>query len=366
MKVRDGEWYIKLSSDSYPREVMVELTTSCNYNCIFCFRRATNEPLNAFMSEETFNKLIKDAKEAHVVKLSFTGWGEVLVHPKALKFIRKSKMEGFRVLVATNGSLLPYVVRDLIKTEVDELYVSVDSLRPELYRMLRVGGKLSNVTKGLLEVYRIKRKLGVRKPNVTIQMTLNKANASDLPKLPEYALRVGASRAVVSLMIPLTPEMEKSLSCLAGSECIKEVEDMREEVEKLIPYITVIMPNTTVVAERRCPFISRGATFVRWDGLVAPCIYYAHRWRHSFQEVMREVKAVTFGNIHEKSLLEIWRDDSYAAFRFRTYFFRMPSCLDCPVRNYCSLTLNNEMDCWGNSPTCAFCPFSHDMVRCPL
>ena len=366
LRIKDGEWIVELSRDTHPREVMVELTTACNYNCIFCFRRATDEPLNAFMSEETFSKLIKDAEEAHVTKLSFTGWGEVFIHPNALEFIKKSKEEGFKVLVATNGFLLPEVAEDLIKLGVDELYVSVDSLRSELYSMLRVGGKLSNVTKGLLEVYRLKRELGVRKPDVTLQMTINKANAPDLPKLPEYALRVGASRAVVSLMIPLTPEMERSLSCLASKECLKEIEVMRDEVEKLAPYITVVMPNTSVAAERRCPFVSKGATYVRWDGSVAPCIYYAHSWRHSFQGIMRDIKAITFGNIRDKSLLDVWRHDNYVAFRFRTYFFRMPSCLDCPVRNYCSLTLSNEMDCWGNSPTCAFCPFSHDMVRCPL
>jgi len=366
MELRDGEWLVSVSGDTHPREVMVELTTACNYNCIFCFRRATDEALNAFMSEETFNKLIRDSEEALVDKLSFTGWGEVFVHPSALKFLRMSKEAGFKVLVATNGSLLPKVSKDLIDLGIDELYVSVDSLRSELYNMLRVGGNLSNVTKGLLEVYRLKRELGVRKPDVTLQMTLNKANASDLAKLPEYALRVGASRAVVSLMIPLTPEMERSLSCLASEECIREVELMREEVERLAPYITIVMPNTTVAAERRCPFISKMATYVRWDGSVAPCIYYAHGWRHSFQGIMREIKPVSFGNIRKKSLLNIWRSKEYVAFRFRTYFFRMPSCLDCPIRNYCSLTLSNDMDCWGNTPTCAFCPFSHDMVRCPL
>jgi radical SAM protein with 4Fe4S-binding SPASM domain len=167
-------------------------------------------------------------------------------------------------------------------------------------------------------------------------------------------------------MLPLTKEMEKSLACYKSESCLSHLREFRDKVDLLAPYITIILPNISPVSERRCPFISRQALFVRWDGRVAPCIYYAHSWSHVFDGIRREVKAITFGDINERDLMEIWRDPLYVSFRARVYFFRMPSCLDCPVRNYCLLTLSNESDCWGNSPTCAACPFSHDMVRCPL
>jgi len=106
--------------------------------------------------------------------------------------------------------------------------------------------------------------------------------------------------------------------------------------------------------------------YIRYDGYVAPCIYYAHNWRNAFFGIEREIHRVLFGNIREKNLLEIWRSPEYALFRFRATFFTQPSCLDCPLAPYCTYTLSNESDCWGNTPTCAHCPYSHDIARCPL
>ncbi len=366
IRISDGEWLIELKKDSHPNEIMVELTTACNYNCVFCFRRATDEPLNGFMSVRTFERLLEQAVSAGVEKLSFTGWGETLVHPKALDFIKAAKSKGLKVLVATNGALLERYVDDLVSLGVDELYVSVDSVRKEVYNMLRVGGRLSNVSRGLVKLRERKVSEGSRRPDLTLQMTLNTYNALDLDDLPTYAIEVGATKVIISLMLPLTEEMEKSLACYLSEPCLSRLRKFRDKIDQLAPYITIILPNTSTVSERRCPFISRGALYVRWDGKVAPCIYYAHSWSHVFDGIRREIKSVTFGNINEKDLMEIWRDPSYVSFRARVYFFRMPSCLDCPVRRYCLLTLSNESDCWGNSPTCAACPFSHDMVRCPL
>ncbi len=366
VKLRDGEWVLELSSDSHPRELMIELTTACNYNCVFCFRRSTKESLNGFMDSLTFHDLLNQAAEAGIEKLSFTGWGETLVHPKALRFLSEAKERGFKVLLATNGYLLDKYAERIVELGVDELYVSVDSVDEEVYRSLRVGGRLSNVTEGLLKVRDLKSRLGLLKPDVTLQMTVSKYNIDSLRKLPEYGLMVHATKAVVSMILPLTPEMEEAMACYRDASCIKKVEEMRSVAESLAPYITVILPSTHTVTERRCPFISRSAAFVRWDGKVAPCIYYAHSWRHAFDGISRNVHAVIFGDLGRERLIDIWRSRNYAEFRAKAHFFRMPSCLDCPVRNYCALTLSNEVDCWGNSPTCAFCPFSHDMVRCPL
>lgn len=365
-KVNDGEWVITLSEDSHPEQLMIELTTACNYDCVFCFRRVTNEKLNGFMEEQLYRKILDDAVKAGIKKISFTGWGETLVHPKALQFIEEAKGRGFNVLVATNGFFLDKYAEKLVSLETDELYVSVDSVEEELYSMLRVGGNLSNVTKGLLKIKKLKSEQGHLKPDVTLQVTVNNYNIKGLRALPDYGLSVHATKIVVSMMLPLTKEMEKSMACYMNKECVMEIEKMRDIAESLAPYITIILPNTTTATERKCPFVSRLAAFIRWDGKVAPCIYYAHSWKHVFEGIERKINAVIFGDLNKVSLLDVWRSPDYAAFRARAYFFRMPSCLDCPVRHFCALTLSNETDCWGNSPTCAACPFSHDMVRCPL
>lgn len=364
----EGEWIIKLSPDSHPKELMVEVSMDCNYDCVHCFRRNLREKASGFMSEDLFKQLLEQSIEAHVGKIAFSGWGEPLLHPKIIDFMKIVKGAGMKVLLNTNGSLLRHYAERIVELGVDELHTSVDAVREDLYEMLRVGGNFSDVSEGLKRIKLLKTMHGLRKPEVTLHFTLNRINVRDLYRLPDYAKSMGASRIVVSNVIPLNTSVESSMACYNDILCLNEVKEVMAEVvsKSLDCGVMVSMPNMAPAVERRCPFVSRAAAFIRWDGGVAPCIYYAHPWEHVFQGTTRRIDAVIFGNIKSRKLMDIWRDPNYVSFRARTYFFRIPSCLDCPLKEYCHPTLSNEYDCWGNSPTCAACPYSHDMIRCPL
>lgn len=363
-----GEWILDYV-DSNPKELMVEVTTYCNYDCIHCFRRTMpSQNLNKTMSADVFELVLREAEAARVEKISFSGWGEPLTHPEILSFISEAKKRGFKVLLNTNGYLLLDYVDELFRTGVDELYLSVDGVSEEVYRLVRMGGVLSRVSEGLMRLKELKMGNGSSKPEVYIQFTLTKLNVQDLLELPEYVKRIGAHQAVVSNVIPLSKELEKKLSCYGDAECMKIVNELRDKLAKRIFAAggKISLPNFIHTSERSCPFISRGACFVRFDGSVAPCIQYAHTWVSNFASVTRVIKEVVFGNINREHLLDIWREPDYVRFRMNTYFFRLPSCFECSLREYCYITLSNESDCWGNTPTCASCPYSHDVVRCPL
>ncbi len=363
-----GEWILEYA-DSNPREIMIEVTTSCNYDCIHCFRKSMlNQSLKEFMSFEVFKTLLREASASGVEKISFSGWGEPLVHPEILNFMLEAKKGGFKVLLNTNGYLLLDYADELFRIGVDELYVSVDGVSEEVYKLIRRGGVLSRVTEGLTRLKELKLTNNSFKPEIYLQFTLTKLNIHDLLELPEYVRRVGAHQAVVSNVIPLSKEFEKKLSCYGDIECMSMINELKDKLAKRIFAAggKISLPNFNHTAERNCPFISRGACFIRFDGAVAPCIQYAHTWISNFASVTRVIKEVIFGNITKEHLLDIWRKPEYIKFRVNTYFFRMPSCFECNLREYCHITLNNESDCWGNMPTCASCPYSHDVVRCPL
>ena len=71
------------------------------------------------------------------------------------------------------------------------------------------------------------------------------------------------------------------------------------------------------------------------------------------------------GNINEKHPADIWKDAEYVNFRLAVKNFRFPSCSDCKDLEGCSMADNNEMDCWGNSPSCAECLWSRRLIACP-
>ena len=71
------------------------------------------------------------------------------------------------------------------------------------------------------------------------------------------------------------------------------------------------------VEEYVCPFISRNAVFVRWDGNVAPCMQLLHSCYTYLYEEQRRITAFFYGNIRDRTLMDCWQDPSYAEFRQR-------------------------------------------------
>lgn len=368
LPVRDGEWVINYV-ESYPRELMIELTTSCNYNCIYCFRNAILDPeIGRYMDIEVFKNLVKQAYNAKISKISLSGWGEPLTHPAILDFISELKKYEFNILLNTNGYLISEYAEELCKLGVDIIHVSIDSVYEELYQLTRVGGNLSKINEGLTKIKELKLKNDLLKPEIHVQFTLTTLNMEDLLNLPEYIKKIAASQITVSNIIPLNKEMEEKLAIYRNRNYIEKIEDIRDKLARRAFEIggRIILPNFTNISDRKCPFIHLNALFIRYDGEVTPCLQYAHNWKTNFMGVTRTIRKIVFGNILEEELIRIWRKPEYIRFRLNTFFFKMPSCYECKLKDYCNLTLTNEYDCWGNHPSCASCPYSHGIVSCPL
>jgi len=364
-----GDWRISLLDTSHPREIMIEVTTRCNYDCIYCFRRSLiGEGLHD-MDKNLFYKIVDEAVEAGVSKISFSGWGEPLIHPNIIDFLSYAKSKGLEVLLNTNGYYLLDYIDVIADLGVDNVTVSIDAADDDVYKLVRRGGDLARVIKALLKLKEMKIRENKLLPSIHIQFTINRYNYKNLLATARLAYYLGASKVIVSNIIPLNSYYEENISCYTDPECPKEVSRITGELAKigLEHGVEVSLPNfNRAYSERSCPFINKYALFIRYDGGVAPCIYYAHHWRSYLSGVLREIKPVIFGYIGREKLIDIWRKPDYVKFRAITYFMYQPSCLDCPLQPYCTITLSNEYDCWGNTPTCAHCPYSRDMTRCPL
>ena len=364
--LRFKNWLVSHSSDSHPRELVVEVTNKCNYRCIYCFRNLMEEP-EGYMDTGLFHKIIGDARESGVEKIVFTGWGEPLLHPDIKEFAEAVKDNGMSLLLNTNGYFLGDHV-EWVKELVDELYISLDSSESNLYSVLRKGGDLSRVIEAVERINRYRRETLSRKPEITVQFTLTRLNIDNLESTINLAGQLKATRFIVSNILPLTPGQEKSLACYMDPECREKVSRLSTRLARLsmIHNIIISMPQLGLSTERECPYAARDALYVRWDGKVTPCIYMAHGWRNTFYGITRTIKPVILGDLREEGLMDIWRSQEFTRFKFTLDTMHFPSCPDCPLREYCTFTLTNETDCWGNQPSCASCPYSRDMVRCPL
>ena len=109
-----------------------------------------------------------------------------------------------------------------------------------------------------------------------------------------------------------------------------------------------------------------GNVFVRWDGEVTQCMGLLHNteaYIYKQNGFTRQIKEKSFGNAHEKPLLEIWNGEEFAAFRQRVRDFDFSPCHIC---GGCSYIYSNEQDCFLNDhPTCGACLWAQGLVQCP-
>lgn len=127
----------------------IELTNSCNSECVICPRGKMKRP-EGMMSEETFQRLISQvetlAPRWNVEGISLSGMGEPTLHPELPAFIRRIKSTiGVQTTITTNGLLLEGALASrLIEAEIDEIYISANGL-DEYYKQINRGGDFETV-----------------------------------------------------------------------------------------------------------------------------------------------------------------------------------------------------------------------------
>ncbi len=339
-----------------PREAHVELTTSCNLNCEFCYRQSWSERIG-FMSDELFDRVLRELSDVGVEDLWFSGWGEPTIHPRFEQFAVKAAKD-FELGMITNGTTLLRKA-DVISRHFSWVFVSVDVTDPEIYRRIRVGSSFHVVERGIRE---LASRDGVE---LWISTVLLKSTVNKLPNLIEWAADVGARGVLLSNLIATHPSIahEQIHDKVQPDGISKIMEKVR--TLSMLHHVRVIEPFFYYKTERRCPFIEERAFAITFDGKVVPCLFTLHDYRAWIDGKEVEVKQLAFGDLKERSLREIWWSPEYLSFRAKVRIADFPSCNDCLLWDGCHIANSNEFDCWGNSPTCSFCPYYRGAVQCP-
>lgn len=84
------------------KKFYLEITSVCNLACTFC--PETLRP-KAFISIDQFERRLREIKP-YTDYLNFHVKGEPLLHPKLAELLRISHMNGFKVNITTNGTLI--------------------------------------------------------------------------------------------------------------------------------------------------------------------------------------------------------------------------------------------------------------------
>jgi MoaA/NifB/PqqE/SkfB family radical SAM enzyme len=135
--------------------ISLELTNNCNLKCPYCANIALTRP-KTYIDWDFLEKVVDECAVRGYDLAWLHGVGEPLLWDRLEDVIRLIKQKGAGAgSFGTNGTLLsPGRVRSLLDAGLDRIYVSIDTLDPDIYRATR-GGKLAKVIGNVQEMIKI-------------------------------------------------------------------------------------------------------------------------------------------------------------------------------------------------------------------
>lgn len=364
------------------KKVYIEPTNTCNLHCRTCMRNIWDEE-PGHMAANTFERILDGL--AHLSELPlvfFGGIGEPLAHPDITKMVARVKQLGAKVELITNGTLLTARrSRQLIDAGLDTLWVSIDGARPESYTDIRLGAHLPKVLDNLDGFRRARRPAHRPVPEIGIAFVAMKRNIQDLPAVIKLGQKLGAKKFSVSNVLPYTEELNHEILYQQTLRNITYLQspwlpalslpkmDINDETREAFTRALVsgcsvnLAGNSLGGANDVCVFIENGSISIGWDGSVSPCLPLLHTHISYLHGKQRMNRRHLIGNLAEQSLMDIWMDPEYVAYRERVQGFRFAPCTFC---GGCDLSQENEEDCIGNEfPACGGCLWAQGVIQCP-
>jgi len=384
VRLDEGENFVRMHRPiTQLNKIYIEPTVDCNLDCITCFRNDWDQPIGR-MSEEIFAKILKGLKELDPIPdVYFGGIGEPLFHPKTIQWVREVKALGVKVELITNGTTLTArKSRELIDAGLDVLWVSIDGASPDTYSDVRLGSEFPNIVRNLKRLDKMRAPSHYPKPDIGIAFVAMKRNINDLPDVIKLGKSVKAKYFSVSNVQSTTAELQSEqlydqtlnnivyLNAPNLPRLSLPKMDFNERTRDALFKVFNSQLNIDFAGTNwgggndTCDFIESGTMSIAWDGNISPCWPLMHTHTSYLHGNVRHSKKHVIGNVRERSLLDLWLDPDYLAYRERLHNFAFAPCTFC---GGCDLSETNEEDCIGNDifPVCGGCLWAQGIVQCP-
>lgn len=152
---RAGEGDNMTLTDLYGRRhdyLRISVTDRCNLRCLYCMgpEGVKTIPHNRILTYEEILEVVKAGAALGITRVRLTG-GEPLVRKGLPCLVEKiSQVPGITDLaMTTNGILLPDLARPLKEAGLRRVNISLDSLKPAVYRRITRCGELEHALAGI-------------------------------------------------------------------------------------------------------------------------------------------------------------------------------------------------------------------------
>ncbi len=286
----------------FPPVVMIEPTNICNLKCPMCpSGNGTLKRAKGYMEFSTFKIIIDEIKNKSFMVVLWNQ-GEPYLNKDFLKMVKYASDKGLFTLVSTNANI-DINVEETVKSGLDSIIVSLDGSTQATYNKYRVNGELNKVLENVRKLVEIKNKLNVKHPLIRWQFIVMKHNEHEIESIKRLANELG----VENLEFKTVQIYSKD-----------DIHHFLPENPKYRRYkIKGDDFELKFGIKNRCRRIWTNAV-VNWDGEVAICCFD--------KDVEYKI-----GNIKDKPLAEIWKNDSIQKIRNKILSNRkeIPICRNC-------------------------------------
>lgn len=276
--------YLLKSSNvsGWPSRLMIEPANFCNLKCPTCpVGNGDIKKARGIMKFEDF-KIIIDQAGDYLYHLTLWNWGEPFLNKDLSRMIKYARQKNIYVVTSTNGHFLDETAcSDIINSGLNELIIALDGLSQETLSQYRVGADFNKIVQGIKNLAELKKTKRAEYPKIQLQFIAMKHNQHEIGKLKEFALSLGADKAVI-----------KTFGSHLDIKRLKEFEPGEKELSRY----------AEPVKERDlCRRIYLGMN-INYDGTVVPCCY-------------DPLESVILGNVLESSIKQVWQGDKFTSFR---------------------------------------------------
>tara|TARA_Y100000816_G_scaffold277043_1_gene246792 strand:+ start:381 stop:1538 length:1158 start_codon:yes stop_codon:yes gene_type:complete len=146
----------------YPPYLLIELVSTCNLRCPFCFqtdKSFTKKPFMGVIDFDFFKKVVDEADDLGIGAVTMGSRGEPTLHKQLgemLEYI-SNKKNIYEVKLNTNATFLNEKVCEIIlKNNINQMVISADHYEKETYEKLRKNSNFEKILKNIDTLYKMR------------------------------------------------------------------------------------------------------------------------------------------------------------------------------------------------------------------
>ena len=299
----------------------VEITNVCNERCVHCY--IPHAMKNFSMEPEMYYQILREVGEMGVVSFGISG-GEPMLHPNFLDFVQEAQKLSINITILTNLTLLKKEYIEAFKkgriTIIASLYSLVNEHHDKITQVPGSCEKTKLAIQTLLE------------NNIPVQINcpLMKDNENDFVELVRWAktknIMVRTDYCLIARCDGSSDNLENRIDIEHMQVIIDELTEENTYFKKLISADDYEEQCAILYNDQNGHWCGVGYTCCSVDayGNVLPCPSWSD---------------FSAGNVHEKSLTEIWLTSEKFKYIRALTKKDFKKCVNCQEQAYCSVCM---------------------------